>query len=108
MKRKSAYSTMKTHELARITRERGLKKPDVMSRSEWADFLEADDAKRLKEGVVEGDGKGRKLPELTLENANDEKTFDPDDSDTGTKDAPETDTSVNTSAKRKAKSDAKS
>lgn len=82
MKRKSAYSTMKTHELARITRERGLKKPDVMSRSEWADFLEADDAKRQQ-------------PLKTVES-------------TDAEDAPETDTSVNTSAKRKAKSDAKS
>lgn len=48
MKRQSAYANMKAGDLARITRERGLKKPDVITRSEWADFLEKDDAKRLK------------------------------------------------------------
>jgi hypothetical protein len=51
MKRKSAYTNMKTHELARITRERGLEKPKVNTRSEWADFLDADDAKRAKKAT---------------------------------------------------------
>jgi hypothetical protein len=49
MKRKSAYSSMTASDLARITRERGLEKPNVLTRSEWADFLEADDAKQLKD-----------------------------------------------------------
>lgn len=48
MKRKSVYAKMTASDLARITRERGLEKPDVITLSEWADFLEADDAKRLK------------------------------------------------------------
>jgi hypothetical protein len=46
MKRKSIYATMTTSDLVRITRERGLKKPDVITLSEWADFLEADDKRR--------------------------------------------------------------
>lgn len=49
MKRKSVYANMKAHDLARITRERGLEKPNVITLSEWADFLEADDAKREKQ-----------------------------------------------------------
>lgn len=49
MKRKSQYANMNASDLARITRERGLKKPKVITLSEWADFLEADDAKREKQ-----------------------------------------------------------
>lgn len=48
MKRKSVYAKMTASDLARVTRERGLEKPNVITLSEWADFLEADDAKRLK------------------------------------------------------------
>jgi type II secretory pathway component PulK len=60
MAQKNAYSSMKAHDLARITRERGLEKPKVITLREWADFLAADDAKRLKasqsaESVVEAD-----------------------------------------------------
>lgn len=43
---KSAYAKMNISELSRITRERGLDKPRVRTRSEWADFLDKDDAKR--------------------------------------------------------------
>jgi hypothetical protein len=46
MARKSIYHSMKAHDLARVTRERGMDKPKVLSLSEWADFLDADDAKR--------------------------------------------------------------
>jgi hypothetical protein len=46
MARKSIYHAMKAHDLARVTRERGMDKPKVLSLSEWADFLDADDAKR--------------------------------------------------------------
>jgi hypothetical protein len=46
MARKSIYHSMKAHDLGRITRERKLDKPKVLSLSEWADFLDADDAKR--------------------------------------------------------------
>lgn len=49
MKRKSVYAKMTASDLARVTRERGLEKPNVITLSEWADFLEADDAKRLAE-----------------------------------------------------------
>lgn len=48
MKAKSKYHAMSAGELARITRERKLEKPNVLSRSEWADFLAADDAKPAK------------------------------------------------------------
>jgi hypothetical protein len=48
MKAKSKYHAMSAGELARITRERGLDKPEVITRSEWADFLAADDAKPVK------------------------------------------------------------
>lgn len=47
MNKRSAYHSMKAHELARVTRERGLEKPKVITLSEWADFLDKDDAKRL-------------------------------------------------------------
>jgi hypothetical protein len=46
MARKSIYHAMKAHDLARVTRERGMDKPKVITLSEWADFLDADDAKR--------------------------------------------------------------
>jgi uncharacterized protein (DUF2147 family) len=46
MKPKSIYHSMKAHDLARVTRERNLDKPKVITLSEWADFLDADDAKR--------------------------------------------------------------
>lgn len=49
MKRKSAYASMNASDLARITRERGLEKPNVITLSEWADFLEADDAKHRQQ-----------------------------------------------------------
>jgi hypothetical protein len=48
MKRTSQYANMTASDLARVTRERGLEKPNVITLSEWADFLEADDAKREK------------------------------------------------------------
>jgi hypothetical protein len=51
MARKSIYHSMKAHDLARVTRERGLDKPKVLSLSEWADFLDADDAKRAKKAT---------------------------------------------------------
>lgn len=47
MKRKSRYANMNASDLARITSERGLEKPKVITLSEWADFLDADDAKRV-------------------------------------------------------------
>lgn len=43
----SLYDNMTASDLARITRERKLEKPNVITLREWADFLEADDAKRL-------------------------------------------------------------
>lgn len=46
MKRRSIYTNMTASDLARVTRERGLEKPNVKTLSEWADFLEADDATR--------------------------------------------------------------
>ena len=55
MARKSLYHGMKAHDLARITRERGLDKPNVITLSEWADYLEADDAKRLKQASKQTD-----------------------------------------------------
>jgi hypothetical protein len=56
MARKSIYHAMKAHDLARVTRERGMDKPKVLSLSEWADFLDADDAKRaLKTTVADRD-----------------------------------------------------
>src|SRR4051794_23559048 len=81
MKRKSVYANMTASDLARITRERGLDKPNVITLSEWADFLEADDIKRREaeqanQGIAEGDGEGHVLPELTDENADKQKTFD--------------------------------
>lgn len=48
-KRTSIYASMTASDLARITRERGLDKPDVITLSEWANFLEADDAKRQQQ-----------------------------------------------------------
>lgn len=49
MKRQSRYATMTASDLARETRERGLDKPNVITLSEWADFLEADDVKRAQQ-----------------------------------------------------------
>lgn len=46
MKKRSIYSNMTASDLARITRERGLEKPNVITLSEWADFLEDEDKKR--------------------------------------------------------------
>lgn len=45
MKRQSIYANMTASDLARVSRERGLEKPNVITLSEWADFLEADDAR---------------------------------------------------------------
>lgn len=53
MKKRSAYNNMTASDLARITRERGLEKPNVRTLSEWADVLEADDAKRRSSGAPE-------------------------------------------------------
>ena len=43
-KRLSKYATMTASDLARVTREKGLTKPEgLLHISEWADFLEAHD-----------------------------------------------------------------
>lgn len=55
MKRKSVYASMTASDLARITRERGLDKPPVVTLSEWADVLEADDVKRQQQGQAAAD-----------------------------------------------------
>lgn len=49
MKRTSRYATMTASDLARETRERGLEKPNVITLSEWADWLEADDVKKASQ-----------------------------------------------------------
>ena len=58
-KRISRYAAMTTSELAAETRKRGLTKPEGMINiSEWADFLEADDAKAAEvPAPVEADEK---------------------------------------------------
>lgn len=45
-KQASIYENMNASDLARITRERKLEKPNVITLREWADFLQADDAAR--------------------------------------------------------------
>lgn len=49
MKRTSRYAAMTASDLARETRERGLEKPNVITLSEWADWLEADDVKKAQQ-----------------------------------------------------------
>ncbi len=77
MKRKSIYDSMTASDLARITRERGLNKPDVITLRDWANFLEADDAKRTQqsqaekadsnEGRVISDEEAANMPDAELE-----------------------------------------
>jgi len=43
MKRTSKYANMNAHDLAEETRNRGLEKPDVLTISDWANWLEEQD-----------------------------------------------------------------
>lgn len=48
MKRQSVYANMTVSDLARLTRERKLDKSGVVTLSDWADLLEADDKTRAE------------------------------------------------------------
>lgn len=53
-KRTSKYANMSASELGAETRRRGLTKPEGMVNiSEWADFLEAEDAKEAEAPAVD-------------------------------------------------------
>jgi hypothetical protein len=45
-RKRTIYDNMNAGDLARITRERGLQKPDVLHIVEWADWLAEQDAKQ--------------------------------------------------------------
>jgi hypothetical protein len=76
MKRTSQYANMTASDLARITRERGLEKPNVITLSEWADFLEANDAKREKAAQTKDSVRADDADTEPVDNTRAQKTTD--------------------------------
>lgn len=54
-KRTSKYALMNAGQLAQETRARGLQKPDVLTLSEWVDWLEGLDTQTVGEPVSEAE-----------------------------------------------------
>lgn len=61
-KRTSKYANMNAGDLARETRAKGLQKPNVLTLSEWADWLEDDDKRRQSVGEPVSDADAARQP----------------------------------------------